>query len=67
MASAGSTRSASRIDTRLASTQMPITVKKAMRESPGTSNTYLGNSGAEKVAAILPTTKPISPSASAPK
>ena len=48
--------------TMLASTQMVSTAKKPRIESMGTSNTYLGNMGAAKVAVILPTTKPITPS-----
>ena len=49
--------------TRLATTQMTITAANPRRASPGTSSTYLGNTGAQKVAAILPTMKPMAPRA----
>src|SRR5690606_34282227 len=65
IASAGSTRSAMRTATTLASTQIASTARKPMTVSSGISSTYLGNSGAAKVAVILPTTKPITPKASA--
>ncbi len=65
IASAGSTLSAMRMATRLASAQITITAKNPAMESPGMSSTNLGNSGAAKVAVILPTAKPIRPSASA--
>ena len=50
---------------RLDSTQITTTTKKPRRESRGISSTYLGKCGAQKVATILPTTKPISPRATA--
>ena len=65
MASAGSTFSAMRMATRLASTQITSTAKNPEIESVGISSTYLGNSGAATVAVILPTTNPMTPSASA--
>src|SRR3546814_10091362 len=54
-----------RMATRLASTQIASTAKNPDTASRVISSTYFGNSGAAKVALILPTTKPISPSASA--
>ena len=44
---------------------MIMTAAKPAIVSAGTSRTYFGKNGAEKVAAILPTTKPINPSATA--
>ncbi len=49
----------------LANAQMTIVAMKPRAASPGSNNTYLGNIGAQKVADILPTTKPITPSPSA--
>ena len=42
-----------------------MTATSARTVSPVSSSTYLGKAGAQKVAAILPTTKPIRPSPSA--
>jgi hypothetical protein len=49
----------------LASAQITITATKPRTASPGSSSTYFGKIGAQKVAATLPTTKPISPRPSA--
>ena len=54
-----------RIAITLASAQITSTAPNPSTESSGISSTYLGNSGAAKVAVILPTAKPITPSASA--
>ena len=50
---------------RLASVQMTSTARNPTTESCGSSSTNLGKNGAAKVAVILPTAKPIRPSASA--
>ena len=65
MASAGSTFSAARIAITLDATQMRMTATKPAAESSGSSRTYFGKIGAQNVAVILPTTKPIYPSAMA--
>ena len=62
MAAAGSTFSAARIASVLAKAQITITATSPRTASPGSSNTYFGKMGAQKVAATLPTMKPINPS-----
>ena len=58
-------RSAMRMATTLARAQMASTAASAATLSWGSRSTYLGKMGAEKVALILPTAKPISPRARA--
>ena len=45
--------------------QITTTAANPRKASADSSNTYLGNTGAQNVAATLPTTKPISPRATA--
>jgi hypothetical protein len=52
---AGSTFSAARIASVLASAQITSTATSPATASPGSSSTYFGNAGAQKVAEILPT------------